>query len=171
MSVTSPDAAATSSSATSGRANRGRAGGGSRPHGSRGGAGRQRNNENGGQQTATNRSRAMFRGLTDDMGGNVFQCYEEQDDRRQYAKTIEALDAYAKNKNLSYTADLSPIFAATMTEPKIERPVTIEEGADKLDEMIFAEEVKEYFKRTQSLKSNLATIYAVAWGQCSGVTT
>jgi hypothetical protein len=113
----------------------------------------------------------MFRGLTDDMGGNVFQCYEEQDDRRQYAKTIEALDAYAKNKNLSYTADLSPIFAATMTEPKIERPVTIEEGADKLDEMIFAEEVKEYFKRTQSLKSNLATIYAVAWGQCSGVTT
>jgi hypothetical protein len=96
----------------------------------------------------------MFRGLTDDMGGNVFQCYEEQDDRRQYAKTIEALDAYAK-KNLSYTADLSPIFAATMTEPKIERPVAIEEGADKLDKMIFAEEAKEYVKRTRSLKSNL----------------
>jgi hypothetical protein len=110
--------------------------------------------------------RATFKGLTDDMGGNVFQCYEEQDDRRQYAKTIEALDAYAK-KNLSYTADLAPLFATKMTAPSIERPVTIAEGADKLEEMIFAEEVKEYVKRTRSLKSNLATIYAVAWGQCS----
>ena len=33
--------------------------------------------------------------------------------------------------------------------------------------MIFAEEVKEYVKRTRTLKSNLATIFAVAWGQCS----
>ena len=36
-----------------------------------------------------------------------------------------------------------------------------------MDTMIFAEEVKEYVKRTRTLKSNLATIFAVAWGQCS----
>ncbi|KAI2502818.1 Reverse transcriptase (RNA-dependent DNA polymerase) [Fragilaria crotonensis] len=54
-----------------------------------------------------------------------------------------------------------------MAAPTIERPDNIVEAADKLKEMIFAEEVKEYVKRTRTLKSNLATIFAVAWGQCS----
>ena len=100
------------------------------------------------------------------MCGHVFECFEEQDDRRQYGKTVEALDAYAR-KTLSYTADLAPLFASTMTVPTIERPDNIAEEANKLEEMIFAEEVKEYAKRTRMLKSNLATIFAVAWGQCS----
>jgi hypothetical protein len=100
------------------------------------------------------------------MGGNVFECYEEQDDRRQYTKTVEVLDAYAK-KTLSYAADLAPLFSAKMTAPSIDRPPPFEEGANKLEEMIYAEEVKEYVKRARTLTSNLATIYAVAWGQCS----
>jgi hypothetical protein len=33
--------------------------------------------------------------------------------------------------------------------------------------LIWAEEVKEYVKRSRQLRSNLATVYAVAWGQCS----
>ncbi|KAI2510045.1 Reverse transcriptase (RNA-dependent DNA polymerase) [Fragilaria crotonensis] len=100
------------------------------------------------------------------MSGHVFECFEEQNDRRQYGKTVEALDAYAR-KTLSYSADLAPLFATTMMAPTIERPDDIVEDAGKLEEMIFAEEVKEYVKRTRTLKSNLATIFAVAWGQCS----
>ncbi|KAI2506836.1 hypothetical protein MHU86_7621 [Fragilaria crotonensis] len=54
-----------------------------------------------------------------------------------------------------------------MTAPIIERPDNIVDDADKLEEKIFVEEVKEYVKRTRTLQSNLATIFAVAWGQCS----
>jgi hypothetical protein len=96
---------------------------------------------------------------------HVFKCYEEQDDHRQYSKTFEALDAYVR-MTLPYTADLAPLFAATMKAPDVEQPDNIATDADKLTEMIFAEEVKDFVKRTRTLKSNLATIFAVAWGQC-----
>ncbi len=33
--------------------------------------------------------------------------------------------------------------------------------------MIFAEEVKQFVKQNSTLKSNLSTIFSVAWGQCS----
>jgi hypothetical protein len=39
------------------------------------------------------------------MNGNVFECYDEQSDRRQYAKTVEALMGYVK-KNLKCAEDL-----------------------------------------------------------------
>jgi hypothetical protein len=100
------------------------------------------------------------------MNGNVFQCYEEQSDRRQYAKTVEALDAYVK-KTLTYSADLAPLFAARMAVPVIVLPTDLAPGAGETMKMIFAEEVKEYVKRTRVLASNVATVYAVIWGQCS----
>jgi hypothetical protein len=34
-----------------------------------------------------------FKGATPEMNGNVFECYNEQYDRRPYTKTVEALDA------------------------------------------------------------------------------
>ncbi|KAI2512761.1 Reverse transcriptase (RNA-dependent DNA polymerase) [Fragilaria crotonensis] len=123
-------------------------------------AGRTRN---GGTTTTT--SRPTFKGDTEDMNGNVFQCYEEQADRRQYAKTIEALDAYVKKK-LNYSADLAPLLerrCAPDHRPAW-RPAP---GAGETMKMIFAEEVKEYVKRTRALASNIATVFAVIWGQCS----
>ncbi|KAI2494383.1 hypothetical protein MHU86_20155 [Fragilaria crotonensis] len=124
-------------------------------------AGRTRN---GGTTTTT--SRPTFKGDTEDMNGNVFQCYEEQADRRQYAKTIEALDAYVKKK-LNYSADLAPLFGTTMRTPTIDLPGDLAPGAGETMKMIFAEEVKEYVKRTRALASNIATVFAVIWGQCS----
>jgi hypothetical protein len=100
------------------------------------------------------------------MNGNVFECYEEQTDRRQYGKTIEALDSYSK-KHLKYSADLAALFGETMSEPIINMPEETEEGSGKTQELIYTEEVKEYVKRLREMKSNLATIHAVAWGQCS----
>jgi hypothetical protein len=32
------------------------------------------------------------------MNGNVLECYEEQSDRRQYAKTLEALESECKER-------------------------------------------------------------------------
>jgi hypothetical protein len=101
------------------------------------------------------------------MNGNVFQCPEEQRDGTQYAKTVEALDAFVK-KNLTYSADLAPLFATKQGAPTVALPVKIAALAGKLaSRMIFQEEVKEYVKRTRALQSKIAAIYTVIWGQCS----
>ena len=44
------------------------------------------------------------------MNGNVFECHDEQTDRRQFAKTLDALQGYAK-KNLKFYEDLKPLCA------------------------------------------------------------
>jgi Reverse transcriptase (RNA-dependent DNA polymerase)/Zinc knuckle len=104
------------------------------------------------------------------MNGNVFECYDEQQDRRQFAKTMEALEAYVK-KNLRYAEDLSNLFLDDMVAPAVEEPV--DPAADgttkptKLQEMVYIEQVKGYVKRLSALTSNLATVHAVIWGQCS----
>ena len=100
------------------------------------------------------------------MNGNVFECYEEQSDRRQYAKTLEVLDGYVR-KTLKYSEDLAPLFADTMAVPMVDMPDDLDDDAGLTMKMIFAEEVKTYVKRNHTLKSNLATVYAVIWGQCS----
>jgi Zinc knuckle len=100
------------------------------------------------------------------MNANVFECYEEQSDRRQYSKTLEALESHVK-KSLKYSEDLAPLFAETMATPTIAKPGEPDASATKTEEMIHVEEVKEYVKRTRTLKSNMATVYAVVWGQCS----
>ena len=45
------------------------------------------------------------------MGGNVFECYEEQTDRRKYTKTVEALQSHVK-KTMKHPEDLVSLFAA-----------------------------------------------------------
>lgn len=103
------------------------------------------------------------------MNRNVFECDEEQDDRRQYAKTVEALEAHAK-KSMKYAEDVAPLFAKDMSFPKIElpnNPSANNRTATKAEELIYVEELKEYVKRSRSLKGNLAAMHAVIWGQCS----
>ena len=80
-----------------------------RPRGNRGGTGRQRTNDaNAGgttQQATMTCNCTSFKGNTEGMCGHVFECFvEEQNDRQQYGKTVEALDAYAR-KTLPYSAD------------------------------------------------------------------
>ena len=100
------------------------------------------------------------------MNGHVFQCYEEQGDRRQYAKTVEALGNHAK-KTLKYAEDLAPLFAEEMTAPTIAVPEDPGEGQGRLTEALWTEAVKESAARIRALRSNMATIHAVIWGQCS----
>ncbi|KAI2513612.1 hypothetical protein MHU86_752 [Fragilaria crotonensis] len=160
MSSTTPEVTA-SGSAISGRSANNASGGrgGNRQRGNR--AGRTRG-ASGQQQGSSSNNRSVFTGNTDDMNGHVFQCFEEQSDRRQYAKTIKALDGYVK-KNLTYSADMAPLFASKMEMPAINLPEDLEEGAGETMKMIFAEDVK----RTRALASNAATVYTVIWGQCS----
>ena len=100
------------------------------------------------------------------MSGHMFECYGEQNDRRQYARTSEALDAYVK-RNMSYAADLAPLFAAKMKPPAVGLPTDIAAGSGELAKLIFAEEVKTCVKGTRALTSYLPALSAVIWGQCS----
>jgi hypothetical protein len=100
------------------------------------------------------------------MNGHVFECFEEQGDRRQYAKTVEALQAYMQ-KTMRYSEDLKPLFAPAMLLPTVELPVNPGEKPTKLQEAIWNGELSEYVKRTRALTGNLATGMVIIWGQCS----
>jgi hypothetical protein len=100
------------------------------------------------------------------MGGHVFQCYEEQKDPRQYAKTIEALEGHVK-KTMKYAGDLAPLFAIDISVPEVKRPTKPGMGSDEVDETIWREEVKDYVKQTRVLKDNMSSVMAIVWGQCS----
>ena len=101
------------------------------------------------------------------MNGHVFECYEEQSDRRQYSKTLEALESHVTT-SLKYSEDLATLFAETMATPEIDMPTEPVALASKTEEMIYVEEEKkEFVKRSRQIKSNLATVHAIVWGQCS----
>jgi len=133
-------------------------------------SGRSRNaGRGGGRGSGRNEtSRSSFKGNTEQMNGHVFECYDEQTDRRQYSKTLEALQEYCK-KHLKFAEDLAPLFAVDMYSPVIETPIDlpIEPVPTRVQEALFTESIKEYMKRTQALRSNLPAVFAVAWGQCS----
>lgn len=132
----------------------------------RSGRGRNRGARNEPSRGVTNHP--SFKGETDDMHGNVFECFDERRDPRQYTKTLHALEGYV-NKNLKFSEDLAPLFATDMNSPSVELPadLPIDPAPTRMAEMIWKETVKEHVKRTQELRSNLATVYAVIWGQCS----
>jgi hypothetical protein len=75
----------------------------------------------GGRKQPSRTQTTTFKGLTTKMHGNVFECYKEQTDRRQYAKTLEALESHAK-KTLKFAEDLAPLFAETMAKPTLTMP-------------------------------------------------
>ncbi len=43
-----------------------------------------------------NKKRTRFKGTTAELNSNVFECFEEQGERRQYVKTVEALEGNMK---------------------------------------------------------------------------
>ena len=71
---------------------------------------------------ATRPARAgVFKGATEGMNGNTFGCYHEQTDKRQYTKTVEALDQYA-TKTYKYPEDFASLFLAEPSAPTIDKP-------------------------------------------------
>jgi hypothetical protein len=100
------------------------------------------------------------------MNGHVFECYEERGDRTQFSKTLEALGEYAA-KNMKYPEDLKPIFAEIMIAPTITEPPDIDDKASKREVLIWEAALKSFSRRSEELRSNLTTLYAVIWGQCS----
>ena len=57
-----------------------------------------------------------FKGNTAEMNANVFDCFEEHGDRRQYAKTLEALEGHMTMK---YSENQASLFALEKTQDQI----------------------------------------------------
>jgi hypothetical protein len=125
-----------------------------------------RNNRNQGRGQRNFNARSTFKGNTADMNGHVFECYEERGDRTQFPKTLEALGEYAA-KNLKHPEDLKSLFEETMTSPDIAEPADLPATSTKRQEVIWEASLKSYSRRMEELRSNLTTLYAVIWGQCS----
>ena len=100
------------------------------------------------------------------MNGHVFECFHEQNDRKQFDKTLEALGEHAR-KNLKFPEDLTSLFEMTIALPTLTEPADPIAGANQTQTLTWNEEVKECVKRTRQLRSNLAMTQTVAWGQCS----
>jgi hypothetical protein len=110
--------------------------------------------------------RTAFKGDTEGMNANVFQCYEEQSDRRQFIKNKEALDSYVK-KNLKYNEDLASLFAEEMTLPELDMQEELPEGSTPMEMRLSEGELQEFVKRRKCFRGNLAAVQAVILGQCS----
>ncbi|KAI2505104.1 hypothetical protein MHU86_9292 [Fragilaria crotonensis] len=121
-----------------------------------------------GQQGRTSHRPTLtnFKGDTEGMNANVFECFEEQTDRRQFTKTLEAPEAYIK-KILKFAEDMTALFADEMEEPRLELPTELDPGASTVENAIWDEELREFVKRKGAFKGNLATIQVVVLGQCS----
>ena len=139
----------------------------------RGAWNRNRNNNRAAQSSgvagdATRPARTSgFKGATEGMNGHTFGCFDEQGDKRQYVKTVEALSQYA-NKTYKFSEDFSSLFLAEATAPVLEKPKPPpKEGCDETDDLIFKEQIKQYVNRCSTLKGNLAAIWSVAIGQCT----
>jgi Zinc knuckle len=59
------------------------------------------------------------------------------------------------------------MFEETMTTPNIAKPPDLDSTATKRQEVIWEALLKSYSRRVKELWSNLTTLYAVIWDQCS----
>jgi hypothetical protein len=142
-----------------------------------GGRGRNRNNRNTRNDRQSNTgsngdnprpARATtFKGETEGMNGHTFGCFDEQGDKRQFVKTMEALAQYAR-KTYKFSEDFSSLFLAEPSTPRLDKPnPPPKEDRTETDDLIFREEIKQYVTRCSALKGNLAAIWSVAIGQCT----
>ncbi len=101
------------------------------------------------------------------MNGHIYQTFNENDDKRQFGKTTEALGRWI-NMNTENSGDLL-VLHTDLEHPPIEKPEPLneEDKDDPVEQLLWKETVKDFITRRQSLVDNLRAVYSVIWGQCS----
>jgi Reverse transcriptase (RNA-dependent DNA polymerase)/Zinc knuckle len=130
----------------------------------RGGRGRGRGGRTGSRPTTS----VVFKGNTDGLKGNVFQCHGEHTNKQQFIKTIGVLDEHI-NKTFTYPQDVASV-CKLFTVTKLTPPDNLTKDEYENDmgkKMIWETTMKTYLKRLDMMESNLRAIYAIVWGQCS----
>jgi hypothetical protein len=109
------------------------------------------------------------------MNGHVFQCHSETSDAKQFSVSLEKLQHYVF-KHFKNPTDIGGIFKE-LKIPEVPRPTKpvfplnkddpMEASDHEINLSIFAEDVKDYVKRRNTLHENVKKLYSVIWGQCS----
>ena len=118
------------------------------------------------EQELTRNQKMIFRGETSGMNGHVFQTFGESHDKRQYTKTLEALERHI-SRNCKFAEDLDDLFK--MNNPQLTAPFDISsmDVSDPVKLLKWTEETKTHFQREQAMKDNLRDIHSIIWNQCS----
>jgi fructose-1,6-bisphosphatase len=105
-----------------------------------------------------------FKGNTDGMKGDVFQCHGENTDKQQFLKTVGILGEYA-NKCFLYPQDVASICTSFATTTLVQPAnLTKEEyEGDMGKKMMWETTMKTYMKRLDQMDSNTRKIYAIVW--------
>ena len=117
---------------------------------------------------AVTRAQSSFKGNTDGMKGNVFQCHGETTDKQQFIKTVGVLEEHI-NKTFTNPETIAPM-CKTFVIPTIKRPKNLtktEYEDDMVKREIWKNEIKTYMKKLETLEGNKRAAYAIVWGQCS----
>jgi hypothetical protein len=129
-----------------------------------GGRGHSRTGERSTRSTTT----TSFKGNTDGMKGNVFQCHGETTDKQQYTRTVGVLGEHI-NKTFTYPQDVASVCKSFKLE-EVKQPDNIDKDVYDKDigkRLIWEMSMKAYVKRLEMAESNARAIYAIVWGQCS----
>ena len=121
----------------------------------------------GGAHGATDKN--TFRGNTKSLNGHIFSVYHENPDKRQFSKTIEALELHVYSSAVfKYADDLEPLFQ-THTMPILDKPSQPDDydANSAVDVQILKQEVNDYMERRKALRVNLRALWKIIWGQCT----
>ena len=124
------------------------------------GNGKRSNNNN-----SDNVQMSTFKGKYSEMNGQVFQCYDETNNRNQFEKTIEELDRYAS----TYMANAKDIklMLKTLKETIFLEPADPSFTATRTAIRIWEKEADIFVERKASYDENKCAMFAIIMGQCS----
>ena len=103
------------------------------------------------------------------MNGHVFSVYHESPDKRQFSKSIKALQLYVGAASaFKHVDDLEPLFRSQQM-PTLIKPTQPDDydKDNKVDVQILKQEIAEYMERRKSLRANLRVLWNIIWGQCT----
>jgi hypothetical protein len=110
-----------------------------------------------------------FKGNTDGMKGNVFQCHGESTDKQQFLKTVGVLEEHI-NKTFTYPQNVASVCKSFEIIPLVQ-PANLSKTdyeSDMGKKMTGETSMKTYRKRIMDLmESNTRAIYTIIWGQSS----
>jgi hypothetical protein len=129
-----------------------------RSRGGRGGQGNRGGRGGHGHNRYNPRNVPLFKGNTEAMNGHVFQCFSERNDKKQFARTEEALGEYIA-KTLKFPGDLMPLTRDLVT-PIITTPDDLDEKeTNRLKIALWEKEVSNYVLRCDYLDSNCTPLF------------
>jgi len=104
----------------------------------------------------------LFKGVTSEMNGHVFQCAHETTDKNQFMKALEGLLEYIA-KNVTNPGDMLPL-TKELVKPTVALPAKPPTGASKTVESLFLIQLKSYSAQTEAIDSNLKAVHTKRYG-------